>query len=97
MGDKREYYNGTYTYDEMLFEIKYNSDFWFSYKGQPYYLTDVNPKMKPSIIKWFYDQKNEPEIVLAYYETFEELLSSFVFDDGVGILDALKSKFIENV
>ena len=95
MGSDRIYYNGTYNYEEMLETIKYNGDFWFCYKEQAYYLTDITLKQnKPCVIKYYYGEK--PEEVLEYFKTFEELIHKFKFDDGVSFLEALSSKYITN-
>ena len=91
MGKNREklYWGKSFTYEELLEELKYNTcNLEFEYREKTYYLTDVSPKNKPCIIRRFEDCS--PEQVLQYKDTFEELLENFKFDDGVVLLEALK-------
>ncbi len=83
------YYGGYFTYDELIEELKYNTcNLEFEYKGETYYLTDVSPKDKPCIIRRYKD--HSPETVLQYYNSFEEMLNNFKFDDGAVLLEVLK-------
>ena len=93
MEDKRIYYNGTYTYEELLEELKYWSfDFEFRYKNIQYNISEVAFKHKPCIMRCYPD-RDEP---IAFFDTYEEMLENFKFDDGVRLIDALASKDISN-
>ncbi len=92
---ERVYYNGTYTYEEMLNEMEWSYDFEFRYKGEGYNLTQDFPGVgKPCIVRCYDDNREEEE--LMHCETYEELINTFRFDDGVLLVDALKSKDISN-
>ena len=91
---ERVYYNGTYTYEEMLNEMEWSYDFEFRYKGEGYNITETFNKPKPCIVKC--PGGGEREVALMYCDTFEELIHTFRFDDGVLLVDALKSKDISN-
>ena len=91
----RVYYRGGYTYEEMLREMEIAYDFEFKYKGKRYNITETfSTKHKPCIVRC-YEHSNKEEAIM-YCDTFEELLNTYRFEDGVLLLDALKSDDISS-
>ena len=87
---KKIYYNKTYTYEELLEQVEWDA-LDFRYKGRAYIITF---HMGPCITVvdegsevWF----NE----LRKYDTYDELLKQHVMNDGVPLLEALKTEDVQ--
>ena len=85
------YFDKSMSFDDVLEAISWN-DVQFRYKNREYNIT-----MHKSPCITVINEGNEVwESSIKNYSTYEELLLNHKFDDGVSLLDALKSKDVES-